>query len=159
MVEVAIVFEIEQVVGIKTLVITVGIGACVLDIDPRQPRLLVTFLDVQQPKRRPTVAQLRAKEILETEEYKQMLAGSHRRHALAFQLALRDEMKHNKNVHLQMYKLIATCDMATLGSVITIIAYTEAPFERYERVMQATSVGLFAPVTSEWKELIASKYK
>ena len=45
MVEVAIVFEIEQVVRIKTLVITVGIGVCVLDIDPRQPRLLVTFLD------------------------------------------------------------------------------------------------------------------
>ena len=45
MVEVAIVFEIEQVVGIILLVITVGIGACVLDIDPRQPRLLVTILD------------------------------------------------------------------------------------------------------------------
>lgn len=88
-----------------------------------------------------------------------MEPGSPRRHGLAFQLALREAMKHNKNVHLQMYQLIATCDMITLGAIITIIAYTDDPFERYDRVQKLTNVDLFAPVTSEIKQMIGNKYK
>ena len=107
------------------------------------------------------LARERSQEVLENKQHMDMPIDSPARRALAMELALRDNPRKNKNVHINMFTVMRTCSITTLEDILRLYSTETDLHKRTRAVGELAEVNrnLLEPCTPDDRRLVEEMYK